>query len=206
AEADNLAYNNEHPVKRLGQNIYQIGNLRLDGTLREISMHGSINMTEGMIELLACAPGGKTHESVLVIDVEPYHLQIALLLLGLEAGGGLAFQGSSVTPRGDSVEIFVKWVDPSSGAARMVRGEDLVYNVRENHNMKHTQWIFTGSRVVDGVFAAQLEKSLVTTYHDPNTIIDNPLPTGADDTVYEVNKLLVPPRGTAVEVIVKPYR
>ena len=50
---------------------------------------------------------------------------------------------------------------------------------------------------------AQVEHSIAATYHDPFAILDHPLPTGADDTIYYVNSKLVPPKGTPVTFIVK---
>jgi len=191
------------PIEKIGDNLYRIGKLTIDGDARELTMPGWVNMSEGLVELLACAPGGKTHESVLVIDVEPYHLQVALLALGLEARGNLEFQGDPRTPDGDPVEIHVEWKDPENGKVTKRRGEELVYNVKADRPMKKTHWVFTGSRVVDGAFIAQLDGSLVTTYHDPNTIIDNPLPTGGDDTFYEANRFLVPPVGTKVTMKIR---
>ncbi|UCF04773.1 MAG: hypothetical protein JSV33_12740 [bacterium] len=191
------------PIERIDDNVYKIGNLVVDGNKREVVMPGWINMSEGVVELLACAPGGKTHESVVVVDVEPFHLQIALLLLGLEGGESISFQGDPATPEGDPVEIVIEWTDPKSGEMKSVRGEDFIYNVKADRPMIHTHWVFTGSRIVDGVFVAQMEKSLVTTYHDPYTIIDNPLQTGGDDTYYEANRFLVPPVGTKVTFLVR---
>ena len=205
AQAPSQATEEKPPIKKLAENIYQIGNIIVDGEKKEISFDGWVNMSEGMVELLACAPGGKTHESVLVFDVEPFHFQIALLLVGLECGGGLKYQGDPATPKGDPVDIFVRWTDPVDSKDVSVRGEDLVFDIQKKRAMKRTHWVFAGSRVIDGVFVAQADKSLVTTYHDPNTILDNPLPTGADDTVYQVNSAVVPPVGTKVKVMVKPY-
>jgi hypothetical protein len=50
---------------------------------------------------------------------------------------------------------------------------------------------------------AEIEKSLIATYHDSTAIINHPLPEGADDTVYNVNSEVVPRRGTAVTLVVK---
>ncbi len=200
------ASSDDPPITKIDDNVFRIGKLVVDGNKHEVTLGGWVNMSEGMIELLACAPGGKQHESVLVFDVEPFHLQIALLLLGLQFGGTLQYQGDPATPCGDSVDIFVEWNDPSTGEHVLVRGEDLVATVPSGRPMPHTEWIFAGSRVVNGIFMAQSDKSLVTTYHDPNTILDNPLPEGADDTAYAVNSALVPAEGTKIKVTIKPYR
>jgi hypothetical protein len=69
--------------------------------------------------------------------------------------------------------------------------------------MVHTHWIFSGSRVINGTYMADMEGSIITTYHDPFTILDNPLPGGGNDELYVVNHDLVPPKGTQIELIIK---
>jgi hypothetical protein len=191
-------------IKKISKNEYAIGAVRLNKQTRELRMPGVVNMDSGIVELLACVKGGKVHESVLVIDIIPHHLQVALLLLGLEYHGDLEYQGDPRQPKGDSVEVWVEW--KSKGKVVRKRGEDLIYDIPKKRSMPHTPWVFTGSRVINGVFQADVQKSIITTYHDPYTIIDNPLPEGGDDTVYEVNESIVPPRGTKVVLIIKPYR
>ncbi len=189
-----------NPIIKLDENRYQIGSLILDSKLRHITLKGKVNMQKGMIELLACAPGGKIHESVLVLDVVPYHLQVALLLLGLKYVGGVEYQGDPATPKGDSVTISVSW--SSQGKDTTVRAEDLVWNIPKSTTMAHTPWIFVGSKTINGMYMADQEKSLITTYHDPFTIFDNPLSDGSNDELYQVNDRLVPPKGTPVTVII----
>ncbi|MBZ0200117.1 MAG: YdjY domain-containing protein [Ignavibacteriaceae bacterium] len=192
----------EEIVTKLSDSLYQIGNVTLNTRTNEILMPGKINMDKGVIELLACAPGGKVHESVLVIDVIPYHLQVALLLLGLNYGEGAMHQSDTSIPNGDSVAVFVKWVDNDNNTL-LYRGEQLVFNLRDSSVMQKTNWVFTGSKIIDGLFVADVEKSLITTFHDPFTILDNPSPDGAFDDFFIVNEKIVPPKGTTVEVIIK---
>ncbi len=191
-------------IKKIGDGIYQLGSLVINSQKQEIILPGSVNMQRGMIELLACAPGGKQHESILVLDVVPYHLHVALVLLGLNFAGGLEYQGDPHTPKGDSVEVWVKW--KSGEMDTSVRAEDLVWDIRRNKPMEHTSWIFSGSKILDGKYMADVEKSLITTYHDPFTILDNALPTGSDDELYKVNERLVPKKGTPVEVTIRKGR
>ena len=83
----------------------------MDTQARTVTCKGVINMDEGAIEYLAVAPGGKTHESLLRVDVRPLHLQVALLMLDLEPKNVLKFQGDPATPQGAPVEIKVRWRD-----------------------------------------------------------------------------------------------
>ena len=105
-EQDTLQKEKEPSVVKLRDGIYKIGPILLDRNKDEVSLNGEVNMRKGLIEYLACARRGKLHESVLVLDVEPYQLQVALLLLGLEPRGNLEYQGDPRTPQGDSVEVL----------------------------------------------------------------------------------------------------
>lgn len=191
-------------VARIAPSVYRVGGVTVDVARRTVEMHGRINMDHGPVELLACTPYGKRHESVLALDAAPHHLQVALLLLGLEpTHRPLAEQGDPATPTGDSVVVEVSWRD-STGTPHVMRGEDLLLDMKTGQAMGHTPWIFVGSRIVGGQFQAQIFGNLITTYHDPDTILDNPLPGGADDTVYSVRSGVCPRVGTEVTVVLRP--
>jgi len=189
-------------MTKVGDGLYNLGNIKLDLNKKTITMNGKVNMSYGLIELLACTKIGKMHESALVIDVQPIHLQTALILLGLEFGGGMRYQGDPLTPKGDRVQIWVEW--DTDNQTRRHRAEDLVFDRVKQSQMEHIGWIFTGSRMSNGVFMAQAVGTLITTFHDPDAIIDNPLSGGADDTVYIVNSKVAPPKGTDIKMIITP--
>jgi len=187
-------------IERLGEGRFRIGNILLDKTSETLRFPAAVNMQEGIVELVACSSAGKLHESVFLADIEPYHLQLALLLLGLEPKGGVQYQGDPTTPRGDHVLIWVE----RDGQRRRV--EDYVWDLPRQAPMERTSWVFTGSKFVEGQFGAQVTRTLITTYHDPYTILDNPLPTGGDDTVYEANKRVAPAVGTTVTLVIQPVK
>jgi hypothetical protein len=192
---------NTPPIIRVSQSTYQIGKILLDVEKREVRFPGKVNMAKGVIELLACAPGGKRHESILIVYIIPYHLQVSLLLLGLNYGDNINYQGDPTIPQGDSVEVWVKW--NRNNEEFIVRGEDFIFDLVSRKTMKHTHWIFSGSKVINGTFMADMEGSIITTFHDPYTIIDNPLPGGGNDELYVVNETLVPPKETEIQLIIK---
>lgn len=188
-------------IKKIDNDKYEIQNIRIDKSKREISFPAEFNMEKGLIELILCGKKGKLHESVLKTEIIPSHLQTALLLLGFECGQNLDFQGQDKTPEGDSLIIYAQWSD-SLGNEIKVRIEQLAYNVATKKEMKRTHWIFLGSKFIDDRFIADIEESIITTYHDPFSIIDNPLETGNDDTLYEVNSSIVPKKGTKTKIII----
>lgn len=190
-------------IQQIGPDEYKIGSVILNKNRREIHISGSINMQSGLVEYLACHKEvGKLHESVLKIDAKPSDIQVALLLLGFKNKNNLKFQGDSTIPEGDPLDIFVEWESEDKSKKR-VRAEETLYDQQKKKTMERTCWVFTGSQIVDGQFMADIDGSIIATFRDPLAIINNPLPTGADDTVYVSNEKLLPPEDTRVNLIIK---
>ena len=190
--------------KRIAPGVYKLGNLILDTNAGRIEIPGKVNQVAGVIEYLACGRYGKLHESVFVLDTEPVYLFLALLRLGLKPGGGVRVRGDPRRPKGDEVEIIIEWEE--NGVKRSARAEQFILDVTTGKPMERTNWVFTGSRVVGGRLMAQASKSFIATYRDPDALINNPLPGGADDTVYRVNSDFIPPKGTPIKMIIRPAR
>jgi hypothetical protein len=192
----------QSPVKKISESLYEIGNIRLDLHAGRLSMAGWVNMDRGTVEYFAVAPGGKTHESVLVLDINPLYLQVALLLAGLDYGQNLAFQGDTTMPEGDSVEAFVQWVD-SEGDTAFYPASELVYDLMNKVPMSDNWWVFTGSFIYDKQIAAQLEGSLIATFSDPVAILNSTFWGRGDDTVYGINEEVIPAAGTPIQMIIQ---
>lgn len=174
---------------------------------RRVEVKGIVNMTSGLIELLATTPGGKEHESIFVLDCNPALLQTSLLLIGLNPGGAGKFQGDSVTPYGDKVFLYIQWQEKDR--IKRLRAEEMIWDKKYDRQMPFVSWIFTGSRFEKtakgkNIFRANLSGVIVATFHDPDAIINNPLPERIDDTVYYANEKKLPSKGTAITMILSP--
>lgn len=179
-----------------------------------VTVAGRICLDQGLLELLACTPSGKTHESLLVLDCEPKDLNVALMIIGLSKGPSKPYEaGETVELDGDPVTLHVSWV--KDGVTVRQRAEDLVWDNAKNQTMPQAGWIYVGSKFVKlpyyeevngelvyqgerEYYLAQQTGNLIATYHDPGCILDTPLATGGDDTVYYVHAEVVPPRGTPI--------
>jgi hypothetical protein len=192
------------PAERITDHLVRIGKAMVDTRARTVTCPAEVNMDSGSVEYLAVAPLGKTHESLLRVDVRPLHLQLALLTLGLEPKNVLKVQGDRTTPQGAHVEIRVRWRD-ATGKTHEVPAETLLAETDSQGKLKGTMslhnWVFTGSRILKEGFEADLEKSLVAVWHDPAAILDNPLPGGSNND-WVVNATRVPKRGSPVEFII----
>ncbi len=198
-----LAAVREKPtIKKIRENTYRIGQVMVDTKQRVVTFPAQVNLREGVLEVLICTQYGKTHESLLTTKVSPLHLNVAFLLLGLEGGNAVKYQGHSTKPTGSPVQISFKF--KKGDKERVIRAEDWVYNNHTKRPMLHTHWVYVGSVVTENGFMAQRQGQIVTTFHDPFTLIDNPLPGGADDTIYIPYTRVLPPLGTPVTVLIKP--
>lgn len=193
------------PIKEIAPGVFEIGGIRISKKENRVDFPAQVNMASGLIEYLLVGAGGKLHESLLKTAIEPFHLQVALLLLGLEVTATpLREQGDPGTPQGDAVQI---WITVKNGeATKKLRIEEwVILKDRSGATTPMTpgDFIFTGSVVHNGAFMAQVEKSIVAIYHDPVAIIDNPAPQGGNDELWHVNPQAVSPAGT--DVIVSIY-
>ena len=180
-----------------------LGTVALDPVARWVVATGFVNQVEGAIELLICGPGGKTHESIFVMQVNPLDLQTALLLLDLEPGPPRAELGEG-PPRGPRVDIWVRWTD-AAGSTHTHPAETFAYNIETGRVLPHTGWAFTGSVMVDGQFKALAEESIAASYWDPWAILNILNEVGADDELLAVNRARVPPLHTPITFILVPH-
>lgn len=187
-------------VQKVGPGRYRLGEIVIDKAARSISFPAEVNMKQGLLEYLLVKNGGKTHESLLRTRVQPYHLQLACLLLGLEGGRkALSAQGVAETPDGETVELSLELAD----GKRVQTEQWLTLQVAgERREVPKLRWIFTGSLVREGVFAAQGDGSIAALYHDPVAMIDNASPEGASDEIWYAMESAVPPVGTPVTVLI----
>jgi hypothetical protein len=190
------------PIEQVAPGVLRIGQAQLDQHARTVTFPASLNLREGMVEYLLVHESGTTHDSVLKTDTQPYHIHLALLLLGAKAASPdtLSFN-PSVPLEGESVHLRIQWIE--NGNPREQPGERLVRNRVILDPMSEGPWTFNGSRVVDGTFIAQRDGSLVSIIFDVDSLINNPRPGREDDELWEVNPESIPPVNVPVKVIVE---
>ncbi|UFS69557.1 YdjY domain-containing protein [Geomonas sp. RF6] len=189
------------PVEKVAPGRYRLGAVEIDKRGGTLTFPAEVNMDKGLLEYLLVHSKGKTHESLLRTKVEPYTLQLACLLLGLEGTSApLAAQGAPERPTGEEVEIFL-----SSEERKSQPSEEWMINLVNGAKkpVPPMTWIFTGSMVVNGRFAAEADGSMVAVYHDPVAIIDNASKGGETDKMWYVKEGAVPPPGTPVTVVIR---
>jgi len=183
------------------------GVLRVDANVS--SELGAHEVLEGAIEYLACSYGGKSYESVLVLDASPHEIYQGLLDVGLSPGSPATYDAEDnlVAPHGPGVTLMVEWATETGTTVRM-RAEDLIYNTKTERPMVRTDWIFTGSRMMEDpeteqqVLQAEMTGNVISTHQsDPSVLLQNPLVAAMDETSYQANERTLPPAGAALTLI-----
>jgi hypothetical protein len=193
------------PIEQVGPGILRLGEIQIHKDTRSIVFPAQVNMDQGLLEYLIVRSSGKVHESLLRTEVDPFHLQIAFLLLGFEGTDRpIAHQGSREIPTGDPIEIAIAYRG-GEGQELRIKAEDWVANKIENQlrDVGTLKWVYTGSKIFDGRFLAQVEGSIVALWHDPVVLVDNASPGGESNRIWFSKEGTVPPVGTAVTVIIK---
>jgi hypothetical protein len=189
------------PLQRISADIYALGQVRLDKRKKLIRFPAVVNMSEGTVEYALVHSTGKVHESVLRTDVDPFQLHVARLLVGPPET--LPGAGQSGVPReliGPRIRMSVRWT--IGGEQKEAPLEDCVLNTLTHAPMTRGEWVYSGSRVVEGTFLAQRDGSLVAIIADPDALLNNPRPGRDDDEIWRSNSALVPVVGTPVEVTI----
>lgn len=193
------------PIKMLSPGVFEIGGVRVLKKREEVVFPATVNLAKGLLEYLIVGRGGKPRKSLLKTAVEPYDLQIALLMLGLEGTPvPLGEQRAPGRPQGDPVTIDVHW--KKDRRMKQAPIESWVMGRNEKGPMGPVNWVFTGSITSDGLFMAQVEKSIVAISRDPAAMIGNAPPDGTGYDVRYVNEKAVPPAGTRVLVIIRKQK
>lgn len=176
-----------------------MGAVRLHKASRTVYFLAEVNLRDGPIEYILVSTSGKTHESLLRTAAEPLHIQLAFLLLGAAGAGTnvLPEDPAEMIP-GQRLRVALAW---SEGAKTNVVGaETFVLDRKAGTVAGAGQWVYTGSRLREGGFAAQLDGSIVSLITDADALVNNSRAGREDDDNWLVRTNGLPELHAPVEV------
>lgn len=208
------------PLRQISDDIFELGSVRLDKNRRTVQFPARFNMNDGLIEYLLVNTKGKAYESLLTTEIEPYNIQLAMLLIGARGAPQTAAllnapsqpfhvnrpaSATNLPPllaiEGDPVIVELSWQD--SGGRKQRRAEDCIMNLAAKAKASPGPWTYNGSRVSKGVFVAQRDGQIVAMIDDIDAMVNNPRPGHENDQIWQINSAVVPPTNTPVEVTFK---
>jgi hypothetical protein len=130
----------------------------------------------------------------------------ALLAIGLEPGRPVSFEPEYSAAQGPAVEVIVRWHD-DAGRPQRRRAQEMIRSTTTKAQLA-AEWVFAGSTLwrdpADGQEYYQADGGdLICVSNFPTATLDLPLQSSQanDALMFEVFEDRVPPRGTAVELM-----
>jgi hypothetical protein len=202
--------------KEVAPGVFEIGAVRLDKNAGTVVFPAKVNMDDGLVEYLMVTPQGSVHESVLVSEVQPQEVHMAMLLLGakgmVQPKNGkaperidAAYLAKAPKLTGDAILLSAKWKDKdgiehTSPLERwLIRKIFTPKKPTKTVTAEDGPWLYTGSYFYENRFVAQMDGTFAALVTFPNALINNPRTGSNDDHVWFVKQDAIPPVGTAVE-------
>ena len=178
----------------------------IDAQGRRVVVGGEIAIDKGPIEYFACPQGTKEHESIVATRSTARLVHAALLAIGLVPGKPVSFDPNYVAATGPVVRVTMRWKD-EAGTVHELPAQDWIRDNRTGKPMQE-QWVFAGSAFwtdpSDGKEYYQADGGdLVCLSNFPTAMLDLPIESSQSNEalLFDAFDGRVPPRGTAVEMI-----
>ena len=173
---------------------------------KRVVVGGEIAVEKGPIEYFACPHGTKEHESIVSTRSTARLVHAGLLAIGLVPGKPVSFDPDYVAATGPAVRVTMRWKD-KAGTVQELPAQEWIRDTRTGRPMQE-QWVFAGSAFwtdpSDGKEYYQADGGdLVCLSNFPTAMLDLPIESSQSNEalLFDAFDGRVPPRGTAVEMI-----
>ena len=181
----------------------------IDAKRGVVYVDGYVSLNEGLLEMFACTPATKEHESVVAVHSSAQTVHAALLAVGAKTGHPVQWDPKFEPPTGTEIDIEVRWLD-EAGKWQSLPAQQWITDVKTNQPMTHP-WVFAGSRFwkdeESGKEYYQAERGeLICVSNFPAAMLDIPVESSQanEGLMFEANTKKIPAVGTPVRLVLKP--
>jgi hypothetical protein len=188
-------------IFRTNTGSYQFGLIEIDQKKRQFSFPAVCNQTSGLVEYALVHENGKTHESILRTKVSPNLIHATLLLLKENPRPDFfryIEKNSTKLMQMPAIQIFVEW--EHNGSLHQALINSMVLNQTDDRELNESAFVFTGSKVVEGTYLAEMDGSIIAIYHDSRATLNSRDIHSNSDDVWIANESKVPPKNLPVLV------
>jgi hypothetical protein len=203
-------------VRKIDATCYQIGGVTFDEAKREIRFAARVNMNDGLLEFIIVHQHGKVHESLLVTDISPTHLNLAFALLRYPPSRELYSLPNKVRGEPDQfpkvpeqvkagarVAIDVEWTEGGK-LCRLPINQWIQHG--EASSMPDAPWVYGASESYEGRYIPETSGDIAAIFLASSAILNYPGEDNRKDRVWTPFPKRVPAQGTPVTVIIAPYQ
>ena len=205
-------------MKKTSADTYQIGHVTFNKTTREISLPARSNLLEAgtpLEFLLVHLNGEKVHESLLITEIDPTNLNIALKLLNYKESQELfrplledGSRGENEPIVADDIRkaarftIHVSWKD--QGKQKTAPITDWLQHRITGKTMPNTPWVYNGSYMSRGKYMAKIYGNVFAIFSNESAIANYPGFDREDDTLWLSTKKIAA-EGVPITITIKPW-
>jgi hypothetical protein len=181
----------------------------MDRNKQQVIVDARVSLRRGLLEMFACTPNTKEHESIVAVDSKAFVLHAGLLAVGAESGTPVQFTPVYKAPTGTRIDIEVHWQD-EQGKPHQAKAQDWIRDARTNKVMD-LPWVFAGSgfwRDEETGNSGYLAEAgdLVCVANFSTAMLDVPAERTNDNSglLYEAYTERIPPLGWPVRLVLRP--
>jgi hypothetical protein len=158
-------------------------------------------------EVIATWPapkGQKAHETVVTFEVMPSEVHKALESLGLKPGK--PGRGEDPLASGPELEVFLEIPAAGNAAARELRIESVMIDIKTGKALPPIKWYFTGSAPKDNKYGADVSGTLIALYPVTDEVVMQSALTMREEGMIKIEtaKKLLPAEGAPVTLLIRP--
>lgn len=172
-------------------NDFKLGDVHVSPSALAISFPAQVNQRTGLVEYLVVHETGKVHESIFKTKVGGQQIHAGALLFADKDS-----KATNVQPT--LKNILVAWTE--NGSEKKCPVAELILDKKKKRALGETKWAYRGSRLIDGVFLAQRDGSLIAIMEDRDALIDQATPDASDDENWEPLTARLPAIGASVTI------
>lgn len=172
------------------------------------------------LELLACMPKSREHESIIKLVAKPRDVHGALLLIGLKPGHPFRAERQDdgtwkyYQATGDEVAVTVRYKD-KDGKQHEVPANDWIVEQQSGKKLPDNKWVFAGSKFykVEGreIYAADVEGNIISLVNFTDEVLARKTnyrggQDGGGGDTWGANEKAIPAVGTKITVRLRPAK
>ena len=216
------AQEKEKGQQREEPDLPQLPGVKADRKNKVVDIEGKIilPLQADWLELLACAPKSREHESIISLDAKPSHVHGALMLIGLKPGAPLRAERVNDEewkfhpPTGPKIAVTVLY--EKDGKTVEVAVNEWIVDQKTKKPLPDNIWLFTGSKLyeIDGksVYIADIEGNILSLVNFGDEVLARfndkrgGQGGGGGNDAWAANSKIIPPAGTKIILRLTPVK
>lgn len=195
------------PARPGGRHVQFAPGVSIDWRKMHVELDGRVVLRQGLLELFACSPGTREHESIVRVNARPLHIFQALGLIGLEPGRPVTYDPAAdrlLPAAGEALVIEVRYNTPQG--PQTVNVWDWMTDAKAERVLPRREWLFCGSRFFEGgTFGADLDGTVICVVDFDTALIGLAESHSADNAALwlAANAKRIPPQGTRCTLLIR---